>query len=74
MKLRTDIDHARFLQAVQTCRGEVWFLTAEGDRLNLKSALSQMIFAVAAVGIPGSGEVICEQSTDLVLLQDYLTA
>ena len=75
MKLRNNIDNARFLKTVETCHGEVWFRTAEGDSLNLKSTLSQMVFAVAAGGaLSGcAGEIVCEEEEDLELLKGYLT-
>lgn len=50
MKLKPDIDLPEFFHAVHTCRGEVLFETPEGDRLNLKSALSQFVFTAAVAG------------------------
>mgnify|MGYP001118793782 CR=1 FL=1 len=40
MKLKSDADTISFLNAVKACAGEVYFVTSEGDRLNLKSILS----------------------------------
>lgn len=37
----TDID--QFFQAVDACEGKVELVTGEGDRLNLKSKLSQYV-------------------------------
>ena len=50
MYLKPDINLPEFFQAVHTCRGEVLFETPEGDRLNLKSALSQFVFTAAVAG------------------------
>ena len=74
MKLRKDVDCGRFLQAVQSCAGDVWFRTSEGDSLNLKSTLSRMVFAVAAGAEPdgGRGEIVCDAGADAELLKDYL--
>ncbi len=36
-------DMDRFFELVDTCKGKVELLTGEGDRLNLKSKLSQCI-------------------------------
>ncbi len=38
-----DIDIADFIQTLDQCKGEVYLETAEGDVLNLKSKLCQMI-------------------------------
>lgn len=48
MKLKENCDIVAFLHAVQQCRGEVFLVTKEGDRLNLKSTLSRYVFAVIA--------------------------
>lgn len=48
MTLKADIDLLAFLKAVQQCQKDVYLETAEGDRLNLKSALSQYLFVVLA--------------------------
>lgn len=47
MKLFKNIDTISFLEDVKKCSGEVFFESEEGDRLNLKSTLSQYIFFVA---------------------------
>ena len=38
-----DIDIADFMQTLDQCKGEVFLETAEGDVLNLKSKLCQMM-------------------------------
>lgn len=50
MKLKENIDYAEFFRTVQKCAGEVLLVTPEGDRLNLKSTLSQFVFAAAVRG------------------------
>lgn len=50
MKLCENIDYSEFFRAVQTCSGEVLLVTPEGDQLNLKSTLSQFVFAAAVRG------------------------
>lgn len=47
MRLNKNIDIVSFLNDVKKCNGEVLFETKEGDRLNLKSALSQYVFFIA---------------------------
>jgi len=38
-----NIDFDEFIKAVETCKGDVYLETEEGDVLNLKSKLCQMI-------------------------------
>ena len=45
MKLKENIDFIDFIKKIKTCKGDVYFCTLEGDRLNLKSVLSQYIFS-----------------------------
>lgn len=47
MKLKKHMDIPAFMEALQRCRKDVYLDTAEGDHLNLKSALSQFVFASA---------------------------
>lgn len=43
MRITDILETRRFFAAVNQCRGSVELLTAEGDRLNLKSTLCQYI-------------------------------
>ena len=38
-----DIDVPKFLELLENCQGNVWPITREGDRLNLKSKLCQLV-------------------------------
>ena len=38
-----DIDVSEFLNVLDTCKGNVYLVTHEGDKLNLKSKLSQLV-------------------------------
>lgn len=70
MKINLNTDLVAFLREVEKCAGEVWFETKQGDKLNLKSMLSQYLF-VALTGdqqMLGEGAVICEQEADRSLL------
>ena len=42
------IDFQKFLEAIDQCKGNVFLVTDEGDRLNLKSKLCQMRAALSA--------------------------
>ena len=44
MHINPNINILNFLKQVQKCNGEVLFETSEGDRIALKSTLSQYIF------------------------------
>lgn len=43
MHINPNINILNFLKQVQKCNGEVLFETSEGDRIALKSTLSQYI-------------------------------
>ena len=74
MKLNPNANIARFLQTVQRCKGDVHYLTSEGDDLNLKSALAQFLFAAVVAGqlkeLPG--EIRFQNHEDVSVLQRYL--
>lgn len=70
----TDID--AFFKAVDSCKGRVELVTGEGDRLNLKSKLSQYvslanIFSNGAASIPEL-EIICSEPSDVDTLMKYM--
>lgn len=73
MKLKSNVTTPAFLQAVQHCNGDVYFVTEEGDSLNLKSALSQFIFAAVVAGKlqKPDGEIVLEDPQDALHLRDY---
>ena len=73
MKLKPDISITAFIQAVQTCQGEVYFVTPEGDRLNLKSALMEFVFVTAVSGKLQdlNGQVEMQNPKDIIQLCDY---
>ena len=74
MKLTENIHIPAFLQAIQKCEADVLFITSEGDRLNLKSTLSQFVFtAVIAGTLKGlEGDIELQNQEDVVFLQEFL--
>lgn len=74
MKLKRLDHYLDFIEAVQTCEGEVYFISPDGDRLNLKSTLSQHLFAVICGDrtFLEKGSVICEAAQDNERLRCYL--
>lgn len=73
MRLNPNVNVPAFLQAVQSCNGEVCFVTREGDILNLKSTLSQFVFTAVIAGKLQNleGQVSVQDSQDAILLRDY---
>ncbi len=54
MKVQNIRDIDKFFQVVDSCKGKVELVTGEGDRLNLKSKLSQF---VSLANIFSNGEI-----------------
>lgn len=74
MKLKKEVDIQNFLETILTCKGEVFYHTRDGDHLNLKSQLSQFVFAI--IYSKGhdmlTGEIMITDQADMHLLSDYL--
>ncbi|MCR5448426.1 MAG: hypothetical protein K6F23_03450 [Solobacterium sp.] len=72
--IKTGIDNITFLQEVDSCSGNIFFSTREGDRLDLKDQLSKYIFlTLKSEGeeMP-AGYVTC-QPEDAIRLSRYIT-
>ena len=54
MKIQNIRDIDKFFKVIDSCKGKVELVTGEGDRLNLKSKLSQY---VSLANIFSSGEI-----------------
>ena len=48
------IDFHKFIQAIDLCKGDVFLVTGEGDRLNLKSKLCRLIGLTDNAKVVGS--------------------
>ena len=74
MRLRRDIDIEKFLEKAEKCEGDVRFCTERGDVLNLKSVLSQYVFAVAAreEGYIQTGRLEFGRESDVGLLREFM--
>lgn len=55
MKVQNITDIEGFFKVVDSCKGKVELVTGEGDRLNLKSKLSQF---VSMANIFSNGEIL----------------
>lgn len=74
--LRDDIDLKAFFSAVSQCEKEVMFLSIQGDRMDLRSALCQYLFSSVYLhgGIRLEGEILCEAPKDAERLAPFLHA
>lgn len=74
MKITNMTDVKRFFEVLDQCKGRVELVTNEGDRLNLKSKLSQYValsnlFSEAKID---EMEIIASEPEDVSLLLQYL--
>lgn len=76
MKLKENTDLIGFIKTIKNCRQDVFFCTAEGDRLNLKSTLAQYLFSTLSGNgdILQSGNIECGEPSDYQMLEAYLQA
>ncbi|MFV0351583.1 MAG: hypothetical protein ACK5JF_04635 [Oscillospiraceae bacterium] len=61
-----NFDLKEFMDVLDTCEGEVFMVTPEGDRLNLKSKLSQLIGFTALIqgGTVTKAHIECTNKED----------
>lgn len=61
-----NIDVTKFLAVLDTCEGNVYLVTNDGDRLNLRSKLSQLVGLTTLIegGIIAEASIICENKND----------
>lgn len=64
------IDLKKFIEAIDQCKGNVWLVTEEGDKLNLKSRFCQLIGLAKIVegGMVSEAKIICDDPDDDSLL------
>ncbi len=65
-----DIDVQKFMDALDRCKGNVYLITEEGDRLNLKSKLSQITGLLHLIegGKLVQAKVVCDDPDDEAML------
>ncbi len=63
-----------FFSKIEDCIGEVYYITNEGNRINLKSLMSQIFFQTTFVYNEEAtdGHVHCHKPADYALLGDFL--
>ncbi len=61
-----NIDVAKFLAVLDTCKGNVYLVTREGDHLNLKSKLCQLIGLTKLIegGKITDAYILCDNKED----------
>ncbi|SCP98423.1 polya polymerase [Anaerobium acetethylicum] len=74
MKLKKIENIDKFLQVLDSCIGNVELVTTEGDRLNLKSKLSQYLFMANffSEGMFNDVELIAYEREDIDKLFYYI--
>ncbi len=67
-------DVESFFRAVDSCEGAVELVTKQGDRLNLKSKLSQYVSLTGMFDDPSIGEIelIVSEPDDAMKLLQYM--
>ena len=74
MKVQNITDIEKFFKVVDSCNGKVELVTGEGDRLNLKSKLSQY---VSLANIFSNGEIpeleiVASEKEDVDRLMNFM--
>ena len=61
-----NVDVSAFLAVLDTCEGNVYLVTNEGDRLNLRSKLCQLVGLTRLIegGKIAEASIICENKND----------
>mgnify|MGYP001112552709 CR=1 FL=1 len=74
MKIKPETDLKQFFYQIHHCKGNVWFCTQEGDKLNLRSCLTQYIFVAAFLEkvLTLDGSLYCEYDTDILRLSEFI--
>lgn len=68
MKLTNIKEVNNFLNAVNQCKGNVWLESVDGDKINLKSKLSQYIAISALISCESDNlELFCSLKEDEAL-------
>lgn len=63
-----------FFSTIENCIGEVYYITSEGNRINLNSLMSQIFFQTTFIHKTdvSKGHVQCYKIDDYALLCDFL--
>lgn len=65
MKIKTGKTIEEFRATVNECKGEVWLTSNKGDKINLKSIVSQYVAIGALLDVEGDNlELYCSKRED----------
>ena len=61
-----DVNVSEFLAVLDTCEGNVYLVTRDGDKLNLCSKLSQLVGLTQLIegGKIAEASIVCDNKTD----------
>ena len=74
MKVQNIADVTKFFEVIDSCSGKVELVTGEGDRLNLKSKLSQYVSLANIFGDKSIDEleIIAYEADDIYKLVEFM--
>ena len=72
MKLFKINDIDKFFEVINSCEGTVELVSNEGDRLNLKSKLCQLVAKQIFNGEIGELEIVAHKPEDVMRLMSYM--
>ena len=72
MKVQNITDIEGFFKAIDGCKGKVELVTGEGDRLNLKSKLSQYVSLATIFSNGEIPEIVAHEKEDIDRLISYM--
>ena len=74
MKVQNIKDIDKFFQVIDSCAGQVELVTGEGDRLNLKSKLSQYVSManIFSDGTIAELEILAYEPEDITKLVNFM--
>lgn len=69
-----NVDVTEFLAVLDTCEGNVYLVTSEGDRLNLRSKLCQLVGLTRLIegGKIAEASIICENKMTSASFSDLI--
>ena len=74
MKIQNISDVEKFFQVIDQCKGTIELVSAEGDRINLKSKLSQYLSmsSIFSIGYINELELVAHEPEDVERLIKYM--
>ena len=74
MHLKENVNYIQFLNELQNCRKDVFFVTADGDALNLRSELTMLVFTTLTKhpDLIANATIECKDAEDYQRLKNYL--